>query len=102
MGEADLYEVATAFPSGEGIDGIYGWLGYIQFKDLLCAAGLLAVYGEIAQACSPRFDPEVSLEVDDVYDNLAMNIQRSVPHDEVEFLSTLMVEEHKLFLLTRG
>ena len=76
VGEGDLYEVATAFPTGAGINGIYDWLGSIQFKDLLCAAGSLAVYGDIAQACHPRFDPEICLEVGGVFDALAMNIQR--------------------------
>ena len=93
VGEADLYEVAISFPTGPGIDGIYDWLGFILFKDLLCAAGSLAVYGEIAQACSNRFDPEVCLVAGGVFDDLARTIQRSVDREEVEFLSSLQDED---------
>ena len=39
VADADLYEVATAFPNVAD----YKWLSLVRFQDLLCAAGSLAV-----------------------------------------------------------
>ena len=58
VGDADLYEVATAFPTGAGVKDLYDWLEEVSFKDLLDPAGTLAIYGDLVQCVMPRFDPD--------------------------------------------
>ena len=69
VAQADLYEVAVAFPAGPGIDGIYEWVSYLQFVDLICSAGSLAVYGDLSQALTPRFDPALCLTIGGMFDH---------------------------------
>ena len=43
----DLYEVATAFPTGDGIDDVFDWIEFISYGALLDAEGSLTLIGDI-------------------------------------------------------
>ena len=93
VGVPDLYEVASAFPTGNGVDGLYDWIGLWTFKDLVGEYGgappdsplnspTMAVYGDLVLVLGERFDPDVALAVDGCFDQLAKYITSSLDEDE--------------------
>ena len=57
----NLYEVASAFPTGNRVGGLYDWIGLWTFKDLVGDLGgdynaSLAVYGDLVLVLGERFD----------------------------------------------
>ena len=55
----DLYEVATAFPTGAGITDVWDWIGLWNLGHLVAADGTLAIYGDFVYALGNRFIPDV-------------------------------------------
>ena len=68
---------------------MFDWIEEITFQDLLDSAGSLALYGDLVQGFSPRFDPETALIPGGVFDVFGSAIQRTVDRDEVPFLLAL-------------
>jgi hypothetical protein len=56
----DYYEIATAFPTGPGVDGAYDWIGLWTYKALAAADGTKAVYGDFVPVLRARFDRRLS------------------------------------------
>ena len=89
----DYYEIATAFPTGDGIDTIYDWIGLWTYKDLAPADGTKAVYGDFVPVLRKRFDPAVALAVGGCFDRLAKAITTSLDEDEKLEIIPLSVAE---------
>ena len=100
MGVADLYEVATAFPTGAGIDGLYDWLGLWKLSDLQTANEDLSLYGDLVCPLGLRFDPDVALVQDGPFDKLAMAITKSLSQEEASDYTGLTKEEAAVELAT--
>ena len=78
----DLYEVATVFPSGAGVDDVYDWIGLWNLGHLVAADGTMAIYGDFVYPLGDRFDPDVALAVNGPMDRLAKAITLSLADDE--------------------
>ena len=100
MGVADFYEVATAFPTGVGIDGLYDWLGLWKLSDLKTANEDLSLYGDLVCPLGLRFDPDVALVQDGPFDKLAMAITKSLSQEEAHDYTGLTKEEAAVELAT--
>ena len=79
---SDYYVVADAFPTGEGIDGIYDWIGKWTIRDVLAADGTPSVGGDFVPILRDRFDPAVALAVGGCFDRLAKTLTMSLAEDE--------------------
>ena len=89
----DLYQVATVFPHGVGIDDIFDWIGLVTFQELIPAEGTLVVVGELEQSLRRRFDPDVALKVGGVFDRLSRAITLAIPAEEGKILVDATAEE---------
>ena len=78
----DLYEVATAFPTGVGVDDVYDWIGLWTLGHLVAADGTMVVYGDFVYPLGARFDSDIALAVDGPLDRLAKAITLSLDDDE--------------------
>ena len=78
----DLYEVATAFPSGAGIDDVYDWIGLWNLGHMVAADDTMVVYGDFVYALGNRFIPDDALAVNGPIDRLAKAITLSLDDDE--------------------
>ena len=50
----DYYEVASAFPTGNGVDGVFDWIGLWTYKHLTPADGTKMVYGDFVPVLRTR------------------------------------------------
>ena len=106
VGVPDLYEVASAFPTGNGVDGLYDWIGLWTFKDLVGEYGgappdspTMAVYGDLVLVLGERFDPVAALAVDGCFDQLAKYITSSLDEDESQAYAGLDAADVTIELL---
>ena len=93
LAAADTYEVATAFPSGAGIDDQYDWMGEVTFKMLLSAVGSLSIYGDLVNVLGERFIADAALGVGGCFDQLAKSVETSLPADDCKIYETLNKDE---------
>ena len=71
----ELYEVATAFPTGVNINDVYDWIGLWTRWDVWWAAdGTLIVYGALVYPLGDRFISDIALAVNGPFDRLAKAI----------------------------
>ena len=89
----DYYEVANAFPTGQGVDGIYDWIGLWTYKVLAPADGTMAVYGDFVSVLRTRFDPAVALVAGGCFDRLAKTLTTSLEEDEAKEIVPLNVAD---------
>ena len=78
----ELYEVATAFPTGVNIDDVYDWIGMWTLGRLVAADGTLVVYGDLVYPLGDRFISDIALAVNGPFDRLAKAITMSLDEDE--------------------
>ena len=92
LAEADLYEVATAFPSGARITDVYDWMPHLTFGGLLAADGTNAVYGVLSKALGTRFEPD-ALEADGPVARFAKAVEASVDKEDAPVYGELEAAE---------
>jgi len=98
---ADLYEVATVFPSGNAVDNIYDWFAFVTYGDLLDADKLLTILGYFEQCLTERFMPTY-LDPGGSLDRLAFLITKSLDDGDLPELMDLEPRPLAVELRERG
>ena len=90
---ADLYEIASSFPTGLGVDDSYDWFAHVTLFMLLDAEKLLAAYCHIALAISDRFDSALALAPGGSINKLSRAVTKAYDPADIDILTDLAASE---------